>query len=314
MALAWPLGSLCCIGLVSLSNYSWHLCLAAPAIPSFVGLVALSLLPESPRWLLSAGYQEEGKNVINAILQHRTLDGKNTSCALSEGIHVETPHIPASTDMSIVQIFKPPLLQFTLITSSMCMAASTFSNGLYYWGPKILAGATGHRSVSLSIFAYGEVVNVITTLGTLVVIEVTGRRYLAMGGFAAGIALPIMLASRPSLEVGITIWLALQMQQTVLWIGAGLYTAEVYSSECRGRGVGFAGMCGGICGGAAPIIVGALINRSVVSVLTLAAFSAVVGFLASIMIPWDTTGHLDDMSMETAPLLPAYTSFEEKKC
>src|SRR5437016_5994757 len=46
---------------------SWRWMLAVAAIPSLVFLIGLLLIPESPRWLVSRGFHDEGERILSRI-------------------------------------------------------------------------------------------------------------------------------------------------------------------------------------------------------------------------------------------------------
>jgi MFS transporter, putative metabolite transport protein len=204
----------------------WRLILATGAIPALATLVLRQGLPESPRWLLSRGREDEAKEIVSEYLGDDYYEEED----LGEESEERT---------SFAQLFTRETWRSTAFASIFftCLVAPYFA--IFTFAPEVFS-SLGFESEKFSIIA----TNAIAFAGALAgmfVIERTGRRKLLLTSFWvmvvtmvvigawSGGPVPILLACL----IGFAFFNAISGDLT------GVYPAEIFPSELRGSGVGF---------------------------------------------------------------------------
>lgn len=132
----------------------WRLFLIVCGLPSFVCALALTQIPESPRFDLSQGRQSETIRTLQFI--HRMNNGKNVEPLRIDNIIAEDVEIVPmktkdinedvskigrilhSVKVQTLPLFMPPHLNKTLIACAIQFGIFTSSNGMYMFFPLIL--------------------------------------------------------------------------------------------------------------------------------------------------------------------------------
>jgi len=164
----------------------WRSMLGLGVLPSLVFLLGLFFVPESPRWLIQQGKQQEGLDVLTRIEPGRAaLDAATISAEkLPETAH-ETPQNRYKDLLS-------PALRKPLLLGLLLPLFSQFSgiNAVIYYGPRILhdAGITLNNALLGQIF-FG-LTNFVFTLVAVWKVDQLGRRPLYLfGSLGAALAL-----------------------------------------------------------------------------------------------------------------------------
>jgi len=152
----------------------WRGMFGAEALPAALFLVLLLLVPESPRWLVSAGQESDGLRVLASISGAR--EARLEFEAIKSGLHQQ--------EGSILKI--PPGLRMALLVGVMLSVFGQLSgvNIVVYYGPKILAAAGYHDAGALLSQAGFGLINLLSTVVALTLIDRWGRRPLLIGGMA----------------------------------------------------------------------------------------------------------------------------------
>lgn len=115
---------------------SWRIFLLVMSLPSFIVAALLFLLPESPKFLISTGRQEEALEVFRSIYLMNTGRSKDEypvkQILVDDLVHtnskpekqIEAKEVPKSKMRKMFsdivehskQLFVPPILKFTLIS------------------------------------------------------------------------------------------------------------------------------------------------------------------------------------------------------
>ena len=152
----------------------WRGMLGAEVLPATLFLMLLLLVPESPRWLVGAGREAEGLRVLARISGER--EARAEFEAIKSGLHQQ--------EGSILKL--PPGLRLALLVGVMLSVFGQLSgvNIVVYYGPKILAAAGYHDAGALLGQVGFGLINLLSTLVALAVIDRWGRRPLLIGGMA----------------------------------------------------------------------------------------------------------------------------------
>lgn len=160
----------------------WRGMLGLGVIPAISFLAGLFLLPESPRWLISKGRQEEGLAIIRQLSGNQEAQAEALS--LSGGLQSKGSYkellAPGMRKALLIGILLPLFSQFSGI------------NAIIYYGPSILSNAGISLSNSLISQIIFGAANMLFTLIAIWKVDSWGRRPLYLFG-TAGATITLVL-------------------------------------------------------------------------------------------------------------------------
>ncbi|XP_068160672.1 solute carrier family 22 member 13-like [Antennarius striatus] len=237
------------VGLIVLSGIAylvpnWRILQLVLSSPFIVVLIFFyCFLPESARWLLTQGRKEEALKLLQraAQMNGRTIPEDNLD-------KLEITDSPERRNM--LDIFRIPYLR----KRNLIMGCIWFASSLVYYGLSINVGNFG-LNIYLTQFTFG-VIEMPANFSSLVLIQYLGRR-ISQAGFEvfAGIACLVILAIPTDLPVVTTTIAVLgKFCSTASFNIAFVYSAELYPTVVRQKGVGLNSMCANVAGIVAPLI------------------------------------------------------------
>ncbi len=152
----------------------WRWMLGAEAAPALLLFVLLFFAPESPRWLLQAGREDEARRILSVVTTpaaEAEIGAVGAALAHEEGKLSELFH----------SRFRAPLILAVLL-----MAISQFSgiNAVMYYSTKIFTSAgVGVKDAFASSVMVG-LVNLLFTFVAVAFVDRVGRRSLLLAGLA----------------------------------------------------------------------------------------------------------------------------------
>lgn len=154
---------------------SWKLMMLVLVIPSAIMLIGAFTLPESPRWFVLVGKDEESKNVLTKV--------RNTK----EEVDFEYNEIKTSIDGStggVMELLKKPFFLKVVFLGFMLQTLQQFTgmNAFMYYSGDIFKEA-GFSSPAVATVIVG-LVNMLTTLIAIKYVDKLGRKPLMYGGLA----------------------------------------------------------------------------------------------------------------------------------
>lgn len=220
------------IAAAHLGRYEWRWQLGVSGIPATLFLIALFLIPRSPRWLVMQKELEEALQVLKLIGVEHPQEELDEIVA---SVHLE--RAAASYPLFSRQYAMPIFLAWTM---GMFCQLSGINAILYYLNDIFaMAGVTG-VSGDLQAVAVGAV-NLVGTLAAMSIIDKVGRRKLLLTGTAG---LVICLAAIAEIfwthqHMNWLVWLLMAYiacfaisQGAVVWV----YVSEVFPNRVRSKG------------------------------------------------------------------------------
>ncbi len=213
----------------------WRWMLGVAGIPAFLFLVLLTVIPESPRFLIKIGRIAAARTIlekIEIVAVDEEIEEINQSMARSENTKqtlFTKQHIKPLTVAFLVAMFN----QFSGI------------NAILYYAPRIfeLSGLTNSDSMFQSILI--GVTNGIFTILGLVLIDRAGRKKLLIIG-STGMSVCLALVARTFYTqdfsgFGLLIYLLIYIMFFAFSTGAVIWVliSEIFPNSVRGKGQSF---------------------------------------------------------------------------
>ena len=214
----------------------WRPMLWVGVIPALVLFVGMFFLPETPRWLMSKGREEEGEKVLRRIEDPSMIE--DSMAAMRRDIAID------ASQEGFREIFKPWLRNALIIAVGIMFFQQFVGiNTVIYYSPKIFlaAGFEGAEAAIAASVIVGAV-NVFFTIVSLFVIDRLGRRKLYFIGLA-GIAVALISMGLGFMLPGVTKWflvISVLVYIAFFAISLGplgwLMVTEVFPTRVRGLG------------------------------------------------------------------------------
>ena len=215
---------------------SWRPMLWVGVFPALVLFVGMFFLPETPRWLVSKGREEEGEAVLRRIEDPSMID--DSMAAMRSDIAID------KDQASWKEIFKPWLRNALIIAAGIMFFQQFVGiNTVIYYSPKIFlaAGFEGAEAAIAASVIVG-VVNVLFTIVSLFIIDRLGRRKLYFIG-VTGIFFALVCMGLGFMLPGAGKWfLVISMLVYIAFFAISLgplgwvLITEVFPTKVRGLG------------------------------------------------------------------------------
>ncbi|KAL5273934.1 hypothetical protein ACFFRR_000603 [Megaselia abdita] len=164
---------------------TWRLLLIIHAVPTAISSIGLILVPESPKFLLEKGRQEECLQTLKEI---HAINTKNTAeiykCDFIEH-KVDTTKANSNFLTNTMELFKMEHLLLTLNLSITAFIITFVSGGIMMWLPLILSKLVQHKYKAYSVCGTLALDNTTTADGCVAgqEIDLAPYRILAIIGF-----------------------------------------------------------------------------------------------------------------------------------
>lgn len=218
------------------SNWRWMF--ASAALPSAAFLLTLLFIPESPRWLMQKGREQEAERFLAQIV------GPGVAAAEIEDIRAA---ISEESGELLDPAFRKALIVAILIA---LFSQFTGINTIIYYGSIVFLEHVPHQTASTALWANVIIgaINFAATILGMVLIDRSGRKPLLMSAFA-GMALSLVAVSAAiHFQAAGTIVLIFVLTYVACFaVGVGTGTWVVMSEICptrvRGRAMSLATVC-----------------------------------------------------------------------
>ncbi|MCF6222512.1 MAG: sugar porter family MFS transporter [Flavobacteriaceae bacterium] len=214
----------------------WRGMFGVEMIPAFLFTVLLFFVPESPRWLIKAGYEQKGYSILAKISGEE--NAQSELIEINKSLNKEKG--------SLSELFKPGL-RLSLIVGVGLSVFGQFTgvNIIVYYGPIILEKAGFALSNALQFQVAIGIINLVFTLIAIWKIDKWGRRPLLIGGMTVTFISLFIIAILFSLNISglwIVIMLLVYMASLALSINAVIWVliGEIFPNRIRGRAMSIA--------------------------------------------------------------------------
>lgn len=222
--------------LVDLAD-NWRYMFGAMMIPSLLFVVLLFFIPESPRWLVSKGKDEEALKTLNSIYSNP----EDSATVISD---IKGSLVVGEKQVHFTTLFHKP---YRFITA-LAFVFATFNqftgiNVFIYYAPRILekTGMSIDEALWQTFLAIG-VTNLLFTVGAMMAIDKFGRRTLMLiGSVGLIVSLSVMAIGFSQPVFDKTIVLAALVgfigsfamsQGAVMWV----FLSEIFPNQLRNHG------------------------------------------------------------------------------
>ena len=163
----------------------WRGMLGMETLPAILFFIIIFFIPESPRWLIVRGQERKAINILERIynsITEATNQLKETQSVLT-----------AETSSEWSLLMKPGILKAVIIGVCIAILGQFMGvNAVLYYGPSIFenAGLSGGDSLFYQVLV--GLVNTLTTVLALVIIDKVGRKKLVYYG-VSGMVVSLIL-------------------------------------------------------------------------------------------------------------------------
>ena len=164
----------------------WRGMLGMETLPAILLFIIIFFIPESPRWLIVRGQERKAVNILERIYNSIT----EVTSQLKETQSVLT----AETSSEWSLLMKPGILKAVIIGVCIAVLGQFMGvNAVLYYGPSIFenAGLSGGDSLFYQVLV--GLVNTLTTILALVIIDKVGRKKLVYYGVSGMIVSLILI-------------------------------------------------------------------------------------------------------------------------
>ncbi|WP_323959552.1 MFS transporter [Arthrobacter sp. JZ12] len=254
----------------------WRIILGMSTVPSLIVFLLRLGTPESPRWLISKGRVEEGHAIAREYMEEAEVED-----VIREEVR----------KTSVWRLFSPQYRKATAFVSIYWVCNVTPYFAIATFAPIVLESFGLEDGLTGALLLNGFVVA--GALAAMFLIERVGRRKLAIPPQWIGAAALIVIGlfAQVSPLIILTCFILFSFANAVSTALTGVYPGEVFPTEIRGAGVGFATAVSRIGAAAGTFILPLSVSGLGVGVtMLIAAGICVIGAVISQMWAPETRG------------------------
>ena len=174
---------------LNLGDWNWRWMLGVEAIPAIAYFLALFAVPESPRWLVMHGRDDEALGIME-----RVSDAEQARAGL-EAVHQSLGAEASAEKAAFRELFVPAMrLVLTIGLAVAILQQITGINSVFFYAPMIFEQSGIGTDASFLQAVLVGLVNLVFTVLAILTIDRLGRRPLLMFGLS-GIAVCMLVLS-----------------------------------------------------------------------------------------------------------------------
>ncbi|HEY3502299.1 MAG TPA: sugar porter family MFS transporter [Actinocatenispora sp.] len=220
---------------------NWRAMFAAAVVPALVLLGGMTVMPETPRWLLKAGREADARIVLARTRPAEAIDGEIAE--IREVLRIDGEQRGRLRDLAT------PWIRPALIVALILAIGQQFSgvNAINLYAPTMFTNLGFGDSTALLAAVVLGTVKVAFTAAVIVIVDRWGRKPLLMTGnvlmaatlFLLGLAV-LVLSDHTAVGISALVLLIVYLAGYELGWGAVVWVmmAEVFPLKVRGIGMG----------------------------------------------------------------------------
>ena len=222
---------------------AWRGMLGMETVPALLFFLVLAFIPESPRWLIVQGHEFKAASILNRIYGEKQtpIEIDNVKSLIAQ---------ESKSDWKM--LFKPGFKTALFIGVALAMLGQLMGvNAVLYYGPTIFAESGLSSGDSLFYQVFVGLVNMLTTVLALVIIDKVGRKKLVYWGVSGMIISLILIgfyflkgAELNISQVYLLIFFLFYIFSCAISICAVIFVllSEMYPVKVRGAAMSIAGL------------------------------------------------------------------------
>ncbi|WP_294632281.1 sugar porter family MFS transporter [uncultured Bacteroides sp.] len=166
----------------------WRGMLGMETLPALLFFIIIFFIPESPRWLILKGREEKATNILQRIY----VSSKEAMFQLAETKSVISSEVKSEWRF----LLRPGIMKAVIIGVCIALLGQFMGvNAVLYYGPSIFenAGLSGGDSLYYQVLV--GLVNTLTTILALIIIDKVGRKKLVYYGVSGMVISLILIAA-----------------------------------------------------------------------------------------------------------------------
>lgn len=220
----------------------WRGMLGFETLPDLLFLLVILFIPESPRWLITRGRDGKAARILGGIF--------NSSEEVARQIELTRESIAGETRSEWRTLLEPGIFKAVLIGCAIAILGQFMGvNAVLYYGPKIFSDAGLSSEGSMFSTVLVGVVNMLTTVIALLIIDKVGRKKLVWWGVGGMIVCLLMIGTYFIFPESLPTWFLLTFFLlyvfcTAISISAVVFVllSEMYPNRVRGLAMSIAGL------------------------------------------------------------------------
>jgi putative MFS transporter len=276
--------------------YGWRLLIGASALLGLLGYWIRRSVPESPRYLLINGRTDEARAVLENVAR---VNGKNFEIG-------ELRAEQAGAKPGLGSIWQPALVRKTLMLSLMWFGLSLGYYGIFTWLPSIFLSRGGAAFEFIRTYAYPlQLLLALAQIPGYVLaaflIDRWGRKPTLVAYLAGGAIFSFVFAAAGTPVLFVIASMFLSFMLLGAWGALYVFTPELFPTEVRATGMGWASAMARVAGIVAPIVAGWLSTNNLPAALAVYASFFILALVATLFVGQDTRNvRLADRTAEFA--------------
>ena len=170
-----------------LDQYNWRWMLGLETLPAVLYFIGLFFVPESPRWLLLQGREEEAREILTHAL------GETEARKELDEIHASLAKDAGREKVSVMELFAPAMRLVLMIGIVVAIIQqATGINAVFFYAPTIFEQSGIGTDASFAQAVLVGLINLVFTIVAILFIDRVGRKPLLILGLT-GIALSMFV-------------------------------------------------------------------------------------------------------------------------